>query len=146
MADLRWSLICRRAIVDKASNLLTLIDLLEELTIDGEEVLPDPEPGDTGVATDAQLVCLWTRSDPSEAEHFWQTVALVGPNGETNTPDVKVEVELADHKRIRVMAGIKAVRFYGLGTYRFDIYFSKNEESRGKKVGSVPLDIKRAGS
>lgn len=138
MADHRWSLLCRRGIIDKYTNTLSLIEVIDEV----EGAFAEPMPEQVGVGLDCHLVTVWTRSQKEKPERFWQTITITAPTGETYPTEVKLEGNLEKHQRTRLLAGISAIRFSGPGTYVFKIYHSRSEKSRGKLVSQVPLEIK----
>lgn len=141
MAKHRWSVLCRRGIVDKYTNLLSVFEVVDELTTEGDP--PEvPLPPHVGVTVESQLVSMWDRSEREKPEAFWQTVILTGPDGQSEGSGVKIEGKLLDHPRVRLLLTIKAIRFYGAGTYNFNIYYSKTGKVKGKLVSQVPLEIK----
>lgn len=143
MAEHQWSLLCRRGIIDKYSNHLSIIELMDELSLEGE--LPDPLPDRMAVNIDAHLVSMWSRSDRNQAERFWQTITVTvppGKEGKSEYEDAKAEGDLLKHQRTRLIASIKAIRFFGPGVYKFNIYYSRSQNRRGRLVAQVPLTIK----
>lgn len=148
MAELHWSILCRRGIVDKFTNSLSLLEVVNETWVDE---IPGPADGDEsvegsqapGMVLDSQLVSLWTRSDPAKPETFWQRVTVTTPDGETHvSPKDRLEGDLSTHQRARLLTGMRVIPYRGPGTYIFNILYAGNESDEGEIVGRVPLDIK----
>lgn len=137
----RWSLLCRRAIVDKHSNLLSILEVLEETVM--QESPPRDAPEDQiGIALDGFLVSVWDRDYPEKPETFWQTVTVTGPKGEAFRDAIRLEGNLRDHLRIRLLMGIRAIKFQGPGVYTFNVHCSETEGDVGELVDQVPLVVK----
>ncbi len=140
MPEHRWSLLCRHAVVDKYTNQLSILDVLDE----GEagQVPREVDPGEIAITLNAQLVSVWARSDPNTPETFWQTVTITAPDGTTHDAAARLEGNLRNHQRTRLIVGVKAIPFRGLGTYTFDIHTSHDEGAPGERVARVPLELK----
>lgn len=140
VANHRWSLLCRHAVIDKYSNLLSLLDVVDEA--EAEEPPKDISPEDVGVGINAQLVSMWVRSDLNSPETFWQGVTITTPNGKTHDTNARIEGDLRSHPRTRLIIGIKALPFGGFGQYLFNIHYSTTQKRAGKIVASVPIQVK----
>lgn len=134
-----WSLLCRRGIVDKYTNLLTIVDVLDELSL---KIFPQMGEEEVAMTLDGTLVSVWARSDPRTPEDFWQTIIVVGP-GDEDLGEVKIHGNLTDHQRTRLLFSVQAVRYSGTGVYRFDLYHSRTKAARGRLANSVHLEIKK---
>ena len=91
-----WAILCKDAIVDKRSNNISLIQVLDEFMIPA----PPPEPvTDTdrnqGILFDANLVVLWTRSDLNTPERAQMRSKIVAPNGSA-AESVVIDIDLTD--------------------------------------------------
>lgn len=140
MPELRWSLLCHRGVVDKHTNLLSILEVLDEGTAEAPPGESPPE--EVGITLNAQLVSMWARSKAQEPEHFWQAVTITSPSGETRDTGARIEGNLQSHPRTRLIIGVKAIPFGGFGTYLFNIHHASDITRVGKKVGSVRIDIK----
>lgn len=148
MAELHWSLLCRRGIVDKFTNYLSLLEVVNEILVDeisepADSGAPAEAQQAPGMILDSQLVSLWTRSDPSTPERFWQRVTVTTPDGETHgSPEDRLEGDLSTHQRTRLLTGMKVIPYRGPGIYVFNIFYAQSENDEGELVDRVPLDIK----
>lgn len=139
MAELRWAVLCRRGIIDKHTNTLSLIEVMDRLSI--EDDLPDPLPENVGITTDCHVVTMWSRSKKERPEKFWQTITITPPTGDAYPTKVSIEGDLEKHPRTRLLAMIKAIRYGGPGTYTFNLYYSRSRTGKRILVGSIPLEI-----
>jgi len=87
MAEHIWSVPCKNILQDTHTNLVSLFEVLEKITIEkGQEQLSiSHREGKRGFIfpLSMQLVSLWTRSDWSKPETGMGGVALINPSGET---------------------------------------------------------------
>src|SRR5687768_16960451 len=90
-----WSVLCGRSSIDSESNVVSLFDVVEEITVDGVidklGVLPGPY----------DLVSLWSREkldEPAEGEARW---SLVTPKGRTMRQKPGV-LDLGSFHRVRL--------------------------------------------
>ena len=137
----RWSLLCRHAVVDKYTNLLSILDVVDEAEL---RELPDERPegrGNAAIALDAQFVTVWERSNPERPERFVQAVTVTFPGGELHDSGVRIEGDLSKHRRTRLIIALGAVTYGGPGTYLFNVHLEKNG-SLGKIIDSVPFNFK----
>ena len=130
-----WSILCQQSIIDKRTNNISLISVLEEISIS------DP-PHDKRIAIggDMSLVVLWSRSNPEEPEKETACrVVLRSPENKILETSDDVSVNLGAHERIRTVFRRQHFPIVGPGIYQFVVQI-KNEK-RWKKVCSVPLKV-----
>jgi hypothetical protein len=142
VASHRWSLLCYRACVDKYSNVLSILDVTEELTLEPLTLEPLEEtPENAGLPVHVNLVSVWGRSDPSKAEKFWQAVTIVTPKGEEISAGTLLEGDLENHRRTRLIFQIPVLPFAGFGTYWFVISAASEPDAPPAIVDRVPLEV-----
>ena len=148
MAEIHWAILCRRAIVDKFTKHVSIIDIVNEISVDpipgtSGGKAPDDSHEAPGMVLDCQLVTLWTRSDPHEPEKFWQRVTITTPDGQTHSaPGDRLVGDLVNHKRTRLLTGIKIIPYWGPGAYHFNVLYAENESDEGELVATVSLEMK----
>lgn len=141
MAEHRWSILCHRACVDKYSNMLSLLDVTDELQISPVGEIPPSEENPL-LGVKLQLISMWGRSVPGEPERFWADVAIIMPNGETFAAGERVPGDLETFHRTRLIFGIPALPFRGPGTYWFYVGVASSPEDPLAFAARVPLEIK----
>jgi hypothetical protein len=139
VAEHRWSLLCYRGVVDKYSNLLSLVDVTDELTL---EPLPEPLPENVGVPVNFHLVSMWVRSDPKAPELLWSGLKIVTPDGGEFVTGDPLAISLVEHPRTRLIFRFQAIPFKGTGIYRFVVGCSETQDGEQVPVADVPLEIK----
>lgn len=72
MAQLNFALLCSRSIVDHATNLLSLIDIIDAITFNRPHDVPDDG---------LDLVIEFSRSQPSTPETLYVRVVVQDPRG-----------------------------------------------------------------
>ena len=148
MAEIQWAILCQQGIVDRFTNNLSIIGVVNEVTFDkvredGAGASSDEAEAEYGMALGCQLVTLWARSDPDQAEKFWQRVTITTPDGrEHAAPGDRLLGDLVDHKRTRLLTGIRTIPYGGTGIYTFNVLYAENEADEGEIVSRAPVEIK----
>lgn len=139
MAEHRWSILCHRGIVDKYTNLLSILEVTDEITLDPVE---GPLPENAALPVDLHLVSMWVRSEPARPEKIWSAIKIIGPHGEEFAAGQPLEGDLERHPRTRLVFRLQAIPFYGAGTYWFDICAAPTLGGAQAHVARVPFMIK----
>ena len=148
MAKLIWSVLCSRHILDKESNSVSLLDVLEEATIATPAPLPEPSKANpaTLVGFQGTLLSLWERSNPDSPETDHCRLILVGPNKQ-KLVQPEAEIGLVTHRRNRVALKIDMLPWMGFGRYEWHVQQAAKRTKRGKvqtwrRVATVPWYLK----
>ena len=126
MPSYRWGVVCQQAITDKETNLVSYVNVVEQLT-------PPNYPAETPRFT---VATLWDRDD--EGEIFTVKVRAVDEHGSTLQEEKGEEIEFGDFERFRinrVMGGFEVVE---PGRVRFQIDLLQEGET-WETVGSLPV-------
>jgi hypothetical protein len=134
MIDHIWTVICNNVVIDRETNNLSIINVLEQINIPEEaiqqtEILP----------ITVELVSLWVRSDLSKPGKSFSRISLVAPNGEIQKT-IEPEINLTKYERLRTRGVFQGFPFKGEGIYRFVVEL-KCDEKNWLKVASVPLKV-----
>ena len=134
-----WAILCQNTIIDQRSNNISLIEVIDELTV------PAPPPelvteanGELGMLFDGNLVILWARSDLGTPEKAQVRSRIIAPNGgEARTGEV--EVDLTEIVRARAIGRIAELPlFTQVGEYTIKIE-TKAHDSEWREVFELPL-------
>jgi hypothetical protein len=148
MAEIHWALLCQRGIVDRFTNNLSIMEVVNEIAVDrlpevGAGEASDDSRESRGIALGCQLVTLWARSDPEKPEKFWQRVTITTPDGqEHSAPGDRLVGDLVDHNRTRLLTGIRVIPYRGPGIYMFNVLYAESESDEGELVHRVPVEMK----
>jgi len=139
MAQLVWSVLCRKGVLDKYTNQMSLLDVIDELTIAPAGPIP-PGAQDVFLAVQFHVVSLWMRSDLSMPESVRFRIVISGPDGRSFGPEG--DINLQDFARARHFMRFEALPFHGAGLYRFSIERYLADTADWEKLASVPLEVK----
>lgn len=141
MAKHIWSVLCRRGILDKYTNSVSIVDVLESITFE----IPEPiEEGKKWVLLPetVAIVSLVIRSDYREPEKSSLKIHVEAPTGETFRSESASEIELVDHVRSRAFTVLPVVPFWQSGIHWFCVSF-ENEKGEQTEVARLPLDMRQ---
>jgi hypothetical protein len=135
-----WTVVCRQASVDRESNVLNLLEVIEEITVrfhDGEPpvvasaVLPIP----------MQIVSFWEKGTKHDKDERFRMLLRTPQNPQ---PDGKIEgtIDGGPGKRARTIARVGEIPWRGIGTYSFVVQVARSGGWR--TVAEIPWELKRA--
>jgi hypothetical protein len=147
MAEHIWSLLCERQLVDPESGVISLMDLRENVTVDGlEKMLEDAaEQGKKGTLVSAPtlLVSWWHRSSPEE-EVFHVRYGFVSPEEKRITERTADFSWQADNWLARIFVKFDTLPCSMPGLYWFHVeqrQASEGGEPRWDLITRIPLHI-----
>lgn len=114
MAEHRWSILCSHAVVDRFTNNVSLLDLVEQITVGSSETPSGPIP----IALD--LMTMWERTVSDAPEASRSRVVIVSPDG-TEDELAQSTIDLTGHQRLRIRLRVMGIPFHGFGRYRFRV-------------------------
>lgn len=138
MAVLQWVIICERAIVEEQARTVSLMSIVETIT------LPPPPP--EMLTQEARplvpfrfyVVHQWSRSNPKIGERAAGRVLLVGPNGEEFGTSEFV-VDLTASERARVIGQTIGFPLFGAGVYKCLV--QSKVRTRWRKLGQTEFGV-----
>jgi hypothetical protein len=134
---LEWTIIAQSHAVDRASNALSIFNILE--TINVPAAAPDPSSGtQAGLPLPFSVIQLWSRGIESGPEQAEARVRIVAPNG-TQLVVVPMTVNFAAGPRVRTILNAPAFPYAGLGEYRFETETREGEEWKPISVTTIVL-------
>lgn len=150
-----WSVLCVRSVIDKDSNLMTLIDVFEELSVEvAEAVQSGPEGMRTvppeelpsielpTIPVTMELVSLWVRRDPNERELGTVRLMLEAPGRGPSPFGKPFDVDLsAESRRLRTRTRISGMPARESGRYTIAVQLQQPGQDSWDEVARVPLDI-----
>ena len=138
MAKHVWSVLCRRAILDKSTNNVSLIDSLEN--IEFVPTKPLQEGRWSIFAFETTLVSFLVRSDDNVPEQPKIRVQLVAPDGKASGQEVIATVNLSEHTRARNFFQFQTMGFWSSGTHNFVVSLELENEG-WEAFAEVPVII-----
>jgi hypothetical protein len=129
-----WSVLCERSILDEDTKLISMINVIEEITV------PDEPAPDKALAVLVNLVTLWTRSDIKTPGLGYAQYNFTSPGGEV-LHSIKQNVDLTKFERLRSRGQFASLKLPEAGIYSFQVEFRENEQDEWSKVASIPLKV-----
>lgn len=133
-----WSILCGRAVVDKETNLLSLIDLIEQIHIS-----LDGKPEDASVVIipiQIVLASLWERDEKEPPAMLRLRVTGIAPENKVFFESDQ-EADLLNHKRFRCLFQVKQLPFMGSGKYEFATDVFDTEANEWQRVSSNAVEV-----
>lgn len=131
-----WSVVCLNSVIDSESNRISLIDVLEQITLKprGKVSLP------ASIPISVHLVTLWAKSPEGGSSKGTARVFVENPTNKKISP-LEYEIDLSKVRRHR-----QRIRFQGLvvekpGYYYFVVQFKDAASAQWKEVARVPIEV-----
>lgn len=132
-----WSILCKQAIINNETNLISLIDVLEEITFSDPKGLPDPKTKHV-ILLDFEIVSYWMREN-NEIDIDLH-IELLDPNKNVvSSSDNKILIDHPENRRVRTRIKGNTFTFTVLGQYLLKINIRENDKL--KEVAEIPIDI-----
>lgn len=126
MASFRWGVVCQQAIIDKQTNLVSYINIIEQLT-------PRDYPTEAPRFT---IATLWDRDE--EGESFTVRIRAEDESGNILQEEKGEEVEFDEFERFRINKFMGGFEKKEPGCVRFQVDVL-NEGEEWETVGSLPV-------
>ena len=147
----KWSILCRSTSIDKDSNTLSILNVLEGITIAKiadetikEKWLAAETKKPITLPMDFEIIMLLERLDNKESGIMTKEgeLELVSPDGKSLLKkDIQINFQKG-YKRLRYRIKMNGLNVAGPGTYNFCIKIRESEEEPLVQVAEIPLDIK----
>jgi hypothetical protein len=137
-----WAVLCERAIIDRDTNNVSLINVIEEIAISVQppEGAPDEASDGRLVLANMELVVLWVRSDLEVPERGYGRIRVIAPD-EREAPTHENEVDLTQYLRLRTRIRLTSLPMRGSGVYRIKIEGRAPPSSEWTEEFDLPLRV-----
>lgn len=146
MAEHVWSILCDRSVIDKSSNQVSLLNVVESLNlfVDQEELdtlrqLDSSSDEAPSVRRRMHFVTWWVRSDLEAPETVPIRIVVISPRG-TRGGTAPATVDLSEKSSYRIQIVIDGLKFLGEGRYWFAVEQKVGTEE-WCEVARVPLTV-----
>src|ERR1017187_4680935 len=121
MARLEWTVVAQSYVVDRESNSLSILNVLDELNIPNE--VPDPPPGQQiAIAPAFSVIQNWPQTNSGIPERISRRFQLFRPDGSV-VAGVEFFVDLASADRARSMIKLPIFSFFFCWSYLYILIF-----------------------
>ncbi len=135
MAKHIWSILCSKALTDKNTNSVSLMEIVEQIAIS-----PLPPNKQIIVPLTLDLVTLACRSDPATPEKQMARMTLLTPSGDS-VEGIRFELDLTGSVRCRATLHMDGLPLEGVGEYTFLLEFLDEESEEWTEIYRLPLEV-----
>ncbi len=137
-----WSVLCERSIIDKDSNNISLLNVLEQLT-----VVPPPSKKESDeekrygvMPIKYEIVSLWARERTSDPALGRERIMMIDPIGK-RTKLSEIDVDLRSFERLRTRQRFAALPIGVDGKHVFSVQLKDERSQDWATVANIPLQI-----
>jgi len=140
VAKLELLVLCERAIVDAASNNLSIVNMLEEVHMQKPRLPPEAVTAKKVplAAMALTLISVWHRNTPKIREQTRARIQIRSPKGK-KVLEAFLQIDLSKFEKLRAFAPLPGLPLDGAGRYRFCV--DVESARRWKRVGAVNLQV-----
>lgn len=128
-----WTVLCSKSITDQESNNISLLEVLEQLTIAGP-----PTPGVVPVRF--EVVTLWGRSDTDQPSRGHARLLFLTPS-DTVTGEHEHDIDLSVYQRTRNRTLMTGLPVQETGRHHFRVQLRDEGETEWRDVADIPLQV-----
>lgn len=145
----RWSILCKSTSVDRDTNEMSLLGLVDEINVDAKMSDQQKEvfaqEGSITVQMGLIMVSLWERIekvDNREAASASIEMALLDPSGEELKKPIQYTIEIPKDKvRLRQRTKIENMSVSKSGFYKIVLY-KKEDKTKREKIAEIPIKVR----
>jgi hypothetical protein len=126
MAKVDWAILCERAIAEAQANTVSLVCILENITLAG---VPPADLKNVGVPFRFYVVQQWVRTKSQISEMVEGRVVLKSPDGK-QLGHMDYQVDLRKTPAARVISQIPAFPYAGVGVYKVQVQIKQGSTWR----------------
>ena len=132
-----WTVLCSQSIINENTKNISLIEVLEQVTIAGP--LPSAEQ-ENSIPMTFEIVSLWSRGADNQPSRRLARIHFLSPSN-ILIREFAYEVDLSVYQRTRTRARINGLPFREAGQYHFNVQLRDENETDWQEVARIPLQI-----
>lgn len=132
-----WTVLCSRSITDAETHNVSLIEVLEQLTISGP---PPSEEDGSLMPINFEIITLWGRAQEDQSPRGRARILMRPPSG-SEVVGAEYEVDVVSYQRARVKSIIAGLPVRGSGEYQFHVQLWNDTKAEWADVANIPLQI-----
>ncbi|HKZ54578.1 MAG TPA: hypothetical protein VJ123_03790 [Anaerolineales bacterium] len=132
-----WSVICSQSVIDSETNNISLLNILEQITVAGP--LPTRD-SPALIPIRFELVSLWERTPTDSPERGKFKVTIASPS-QASISSFEADIDLSSHLRYRTRAKLNAFPAPEPGRYEFRVELHDHIKEEWCQVAHIPLDF-----
>lgn len=130
-----WTVLCSESSVDKDSNNISLLGVIEQVGVDQR-----PEEGDLARVS-LELVSLWSRTDLEHGERGEGRWRIETAGGTTHEGEI-FPIDLTEYRRLRTRNQFDGLPLNGVGYHWFVVEFRYDDDEPWNEVSRVPVEVR----
>lgn len=139
-----WSVLCKKASVDSETNVISLFEVIERLTITQNPVAPTPAKAlsEFIMPLDFEVVTLISNITKEDRNPFIKIELFNSQNEKVGEIEDRLEVTPTEATSLRSRVVFNIIKIKGEGTYIFKVNLKRNKKENYKEVAKIPLEVK----
>jgi len=133
-----WTVICEKAIIDQASNNISL-DVMEQIMIQGPPIPEDQER--IFVPAPLTVASLWYRENPDKPCRGRARIKTISPGGE-ELGVFEIDIDLTKAKRTRTICKMNGLPINKGENGSYSFILELEQEDKWHEVANVPLEVR----
>jgi len=133
-----WTVICSRALIDKESNNVSLVEVIEEVRL--TPVKSNVEGAVTPFPVTIAWVTTWQREPIEHPGHSRGKDTILSPTGKVVVEN-EYPIDLSRYKRLRTRRNVANFPVSESGIYSFRTQIWNEEKNVWEAVSDIPVDI-----
>jgi len=129
-----WTVVCANAVIDRYTNNVSLLNVLEQVTVQGNLAQAGLLPLSLDVLT------LWSRETPGVPETASARLTFRSSQDDILATH-ESDIQLTQNERLRSRVSFQGLPLRGPGTYIFQVDLLNPATSEYRKVAEVPLVV-----
>jgi hypothetical protein len=137
-----WSVLCKESIIGQDDNVISLIGVLEELTVNLTPIkgAPFPPNQNVNIPINYEIISFWAKENLNEEAKANIQISVINPD-DKETILFNQELKIPENlKRFRSRFKISGMTAHKDGIYFFKV--AMKEEKESKVVSKIPLEVK----
>lgn len=137
-----WAVVCKRSIVDAETNNVSLIDVLEEVSVSLPPAtkINKVKKGYGIVPMNFEVVSMWIRESSEEKSVGRSRIAICDPSGRI-VQSTEIDVDLREYQRMRTRQRFSGLPVRGEGNYWLCVELKDEGKDKWIEVDRVPLQV-----
>ena len=138
-----WTVLCRESVIDKESNNISLINVLEQISISTRtpsEQQPTGQARGGPIPISFEIVSLWIRAEEAQPALGHCRVTILSPSGPLEEAH-HIPVDLRKYQRMRTRQRLGGLPVSEAGQYLFRVEYRDDGETDWREVGAIPVSI-----
>jgi len=138
----KWSILCKKSVTDGETNIMSLLELIEGITIEANSDKPDFDfKKETFVLPlEFELVSYITGLNSEISNIFFKVELFNDSKDKIGEIENKVEIP-KNKKNIRNRTMFRQMNIKGDGMYNFKLSIKKSKDDKYKKVEDIPFKV-----